>query len=486
MSVSEEGIRRFLFNAVLLAVTIVLAIWYNLSARLPCSNTLNAWVEAFSAWTTFPDQLERIFELDSFSESDDGQDPWTSGMGCIPDERSREPTGQGVARVTAANVLIVFAYAVLTYCLQWGRHPDIKRKWYDTLYFVGFILTLTALITTMGSSGRFDDNSVHLIVVQSSIALSSTAIALIMRTLLISWIRINPDEDDPSFESVASQIAGIGHAIERLRVAAKAFAVRLEALETKAQSSADEYTASLGKSTAALNETTLALKNKSAEIAAIQIDQDAIAKQIADAAEAGLRQCSASIEAFVKKTAEASERISEGAQETVEAFENRAEQIQAALERMFGELEATADRLKSLDLAKKFEQATEADFSAYRETLHAQRDGLSEAILDFQKTVSESAETQRASYESAGQFFAEVQDRLSGLEALNEAINATMDTLGASPLAPEWHRPEAERIERLTAALDALATRLDKIDSRRTGGFWSWWRRRGNSQGNAE
>ncbi|MEM6609267.1 MAG: hypothetical protein AAF689_11850 [Pseudomonadota bacterium] len=144
---------------------------------------------------------------------------------------------------------------------------------------------------------------------------------------------------------------------------------------------------------------------------------------------------------------------------------------------MFTELKSTADRLKDLDLAKRVEDAADSDFSMFKEVLTAQKDALTEAIQDFQSVIQDGANTQKSSYEEAGKFFSEVQDRLSALDALNEAINTTMDALGASPLAPEWHRQEAERIDRLTQALIAVEERLSKLEPPRRRSILSWFRR---------
>ena len=92
---------------------------------------------------------------------------------------------------TSRNIFIIFSYAVFIWLLTHGKKREEQMQWADSVYFLGFALTLVALIFALGglSENTTDVGSINqvasnappkqsdktlFLIVQSAIALSST------------------------------------------------------------------------------------------------------------------------------------------------------------------------------------------------------------------------------------------------------------------------------------------------------------------------
>lgn len=80
-----------------------------------------------------------------------------------------------------------------------GVQTDDRERWSDSIYFLGFILTLAALIVAIGGIdiGDEDNDAVQLarIVAGNAIALSSTVMGLVLRTLM-NLAFLQPEKDE--------------------------------------------------------------------------------------------------------------------------------------------------------------------------------------------------------------------------------------------------------------------------------------------------
>lgn len=471
------------------------SIFYNVTAVVEDRNWFTKSVEAIWPVQWVESRLETAFQAatkpdnisvtnDALEDPDDPEQPIPGSGNSLPD---RPSVAEDLYRVTAANIVFVTLYSAALLILCINVDHEIQRKWADTVYFLGFILTLVALIVTLGVIDRGTKDGIETVVVQSAIALSSTAFALIFRTFAVAFIRIKPDEDDPSFETLASQILGIAHAIERVGGATKSFSIKLNALEEKADGAATRYAEALGTATDAL-------QSRAADISAIEVDQHAITNQIAGAVEAALAGAEGAVQAFVDASetsaqavvtagVNAGEALTTTAQSVTAALGDSATQTNQATLRLKSAFETAANSLEKLDLAELLSQTVREDFSVFSDVLESQRQALADALDTFQTTIRNGAETQEASYREAAAFFAQVDAQASALDRLNTSIQQTMDTLGKSPLAPEWQAQEAERIASLDAALTRVADMLERIAPKpafhRVRKFIDWFRRKG-------
>ncbi len=86
-------------------------------------------------------------------------------------------------RVAVANGVFISLYWISVLTSVDSNDVPEQHKWADSVYFLGFIFTLIALITALTSIRDLDSpNAIKGIVVQNAIALSSTAFALVVRT----------------------------------------------------------------------------------------------------------------------------------------------------------------------------------------------------------------------------------------------------------------------------------------------------------------
>ncbi len=100
-----------------------------------------------------------------------------------------------VRLVTYFNGFFVTVYGGLLWLLNRTYESSTQLKWADSIYYLGFILTLVALITAFSNveSGK-DENLIKATIVQNAIALASTVWAIFLRTLWKLSIPIQRDE----------------------------------------------------------------------------------------------------------------------------------------------------------------------------------------------------------------------------------------------------------------------------------------------------
>lgn len=111
--------------------------------------------------------------------------------------------------VSLVNIAIVTLYSFVIIIWNRGQHWDDKEKWANSIYYMGFIITLFALVVALGNSVNTGKEVGAVgVVIQNAIALSSTAIGLTLRTL---WMLTKPRHVEESDEDLvilkASQVS---------------------------------------------------------------------------------------------------------------------------------------------------------------------------------------------------------------------------------------------------------------------------------------
>lgn len=148
--------------------------------------------------------------------------------------------------VTAVNCALVAFYALsifsriksLSIRLKDGGSTvrSFTPKWADSVYYLGFILTLTALIFAFAAKEyEFSDRGSVLGLTQSAIALSSTVAALIIRTIWLYSIDPEGENEESDPEHLDKEIQSLRLNIERLNQSCSDLSTELGKLREEAR-----------------------------------------------------------------------------------------------------------------------------------------------------------------------------------------------------------------------------------------------------------
>jgi len=275
-----------------------------------------------------------------------------------------------IAAVTFGNVILVTFYTVLVATtLAFSRMLRMKRmwrlpnrlafedqtnqsmfiatsrKWADSVYFLGFILTLIALVFALGQtgleSGQDGSAKIQGTIIQNAFALVSTVAALIFRVV---WIQCLPDQGEPADaveDLLRSQTEAISAALATLRG-------QTEELTTIVNGVAATVGKAMETLTPKANSAGDALDSFSTKVARVEIAEEAVT------------------EAVAKVFREAISKIDEGARTLSSAVSEGGESIR-------GSLNSVALTAKDTDL-------DEVISSAITTATHPLRDGLKEEV----------------------------------------------------------------------------------------------------------
>lgn len=115
--------------------------------------------------------------------------------------------GVGIWGITISNVIGILIYYIILKILinrnlsEFGYSE--QKKWADTIYFLGFMMTLVALIVVFNQAYYNSGGAlVALNLIQSAIALSSTAVAIFLRQFWVLSIK----EEQHDFSSLRRDI----------------------------------------------------------------------------------------------------------------------------------------------------------------------------------------------------------------------------------------------------------------------------------------
>lgn len=249
------------------------------------------------------------------------------------------------------NCVIVVAYALAVYstCASLGADMHDRIKWADSLYFLGFIITLIALVSALGNVGpdllgtaqgqnsdgespaQQSGHGVVNLIRQNAIALSSTVIALFLRTLWVLAIDDN-DPTDPSLEAeVQRQLRlsvqltrGLRDEVEALQTSVAISRRETEELATATRTSfsiyatelathtKDEIARIMGGISGSLEGLNSATETFAERLNSVELDESALSKAIAQAMSAALGEVSSSIRRVGSTASEFAQEVDNG------------------------------------------------------------------------------------------------------------------------------------------------------------------------------
>jgi uncharacterized protein YoxC len=348
-----------------------------------------------------------------------------------------------------------------------------SAKWADSVYFLGFLMTLVALIFGLAgfgpeSSPPSESNESDLaeqngvvsrIVVQNAIALSSTAAALLFRTVWILWL--SEDVDETLQEKAERQLSAslrltnqLNEEVVSLRTAVRdarneteglakdsreKYAAFANELSRKTQSEIEETFGELEEKLEPIGE---ASKDFMKKVSAIELDKDALTKAISEAMRATIDEMSDSINDISSAASAFGSEIASGTNQISESIENMSfaeiledqiasnlhpmKDVSRAFEEAFAEsMEKVRNSIFAVDEeAENFKSALRNNVTELGETNKSATD-LQNEIIENGNRLSAAIELARQKIESSlGQFeLNEVRDRLiQEIDALAEAV----------------------------------------------------------------
>lgn len=194
---------------------VFLAIGYNAKAVTPYANSANELLEQLLEYPSV--ELQRFLghNAPSLEQSATSEEASTSPNA---EPAQRLHPASDVYRVATSNIFIVFVYSALLIALDSRSARDVREAWADSIYFLGFILTLSALVAALGSVTRYSEEAALVsIIVQNAVALSSTLVALIVRTAYVLGLFRTSDET-LELETLRQSIDELGRQLASLRV----------------------------------------------------------------------------------------------------------------------------------------------------------------------------------------------------------------------------------------------------------------------------
>ena len=238
----------------------------------------------------------------------------------------------GILFVTFANVIFVAIYAYLIWksCDREGDKLSVseRKKWYDSIYFFGFLMTLVSLIIGLYISS--DGSNPQLIaskLVQNAIALSSTIAALFFRTYLTLTLVEEEISDEESF--LSKELKAMGTAVNDLGKATNRITKNMEETASSvsehtkniiaefnlfAEQSRENHKISLetlfSKVEAAFAPTAAAAKKFEEDVNSIDLDSDVLARAISSATISVLSELSSALTEMETTLQNASNKIS--------------------------------------------------------------------------------------------------------------------------------------------------------------------------------
>jgi hypothetical protein len=210
---------------VLFVSVVFLAIGYNAKAVKPYANSANAGLEELLEYPSvelqkFLGHTAPTVDPPDDSEPADSEDADSEDASTSPNTEpaQRVHPASDVYRVATSNIFIVFIYSVILIALDSRSARDVREAWADSIYFLGFILTLSALVAALGSITRYSEEAKLVsIIVQNAVALSSTLVALIVRTAYVLGLFRSSDET-LELEVLRRSIDELGRQLTLLRI----------------------------------------------------------------------------------------------------------------------------------------------------------------------------------------------------------------------------------------------------------------------------
>ncbi len=154
---------------------------------------------------------------------------------------------QKITHVTLFNSFSILVYTIIIFILNLRSGYEAKIKWSDSIYYLGFILTLVALITAFANvkEGQ-NDEIIKATIVQNAIALSSTVWAIFLRT---TWkLIIGLPQDELSYVTLlTSQYEALGKAVTSTANVFVSEAGKFSALSGQVQAAFDDIKSTIAR-----------------------------------------------------------------------------------------------------------------------------------------------------------------------------------------------------------------------------------------------
>ncbi|MDU8910803.1 hypothetical protein [Aestuariicoccus sp. MJ-SS9] len=439
----------------------------------------------------FSDMLKRV---ESTQPTQSGSDGNGANEGSGEDEENGEESEDGssgeeaetatarvdsfdIFRVTVANVVLVLGYAIIvgtTLLIQRSTiNTELYRRWSDSIYFFGFIMTLTALIVALASTAAPGSGALIGVVIQNAVALSSTVMALIARTIIILIGPVDEEEEPFTLELLQSQVnrlaEKVGEVAEKTAVLAGAVAAseaQIGQTTTTFRKSADEVSNTLSE--------------KAREIEALAIDEDALSETIARIAKLAVSRIDDEIGTVANALKDSAAEIKGGAGSLRSGFETLGTTANSAATKTGEAFDGLKTSIDAVDADEILRDGLKGTLAKVGNALDEETARLTESVNRLIEGLEASGSAQSALREDAEALVAEISERGEKLQSLNDAIEQIMDRVDNSFLDPAWHDAQGRRqkalkaeMEKLTAAIDA-ATQTRAIWMKRTGSFRDW------------
>lgn len=412
---------------------------------------------------------------------------------------TRKLVSRDVIRVTLINAIFVSIYAVLIFITTrpW-LGPEAQRKWADSVYFYGFILTLLSLIIALSSPGRYSGLGLTTVVIQNAIALSSTVLALFFRQFLVLFIRIKEDlrEDDEVLLGLKNQADETAAKLKMLCGTVSKFDTTVKKTEKAVSDSGDVFTSEVGNIAASL-------KAKADEISAIEIDKDLIAREMAKAASLALEkvqteidalanaletgtgnitdraeQIASAMNAFTTAILEGTQNsrtglsrfstvIDEGSRKADGAFDRVVKTIDSGSDQFTQGMQRFADRLGTEgleDFKSRLGSAVDdivQQFATDAERIGEAATGLVDKIKDARTPVDELNKTTSDVTAAFSNYVRKLEDNQEALDVLTAEFEKLSDALTGTVFEPDWLQTHGEKLTGLAEEMASLRTSLD-------------------------
>lgn len=514
---SDEKRRFSVSLSVAFIIFVAFAAIYNFNALIPGKDDRGHWSVSSVEWATRDASrfLERRFrnvvnskeDLEASQLAADREDL------NIPEERTRNIKQQkdldrrkkqlrgrisqrrmaDVFRVTVANAAFVTSYCAILLIFSLFQGRETRRKWADSVYFYGFILTLISLILALGNSSRFSGVNLSLIVVQNAIALSSTVFALFLRTVMVLLIQAEEDNDDvlsQRIETLAEEFNGLSKRVHVFAETVGTVGVQVgragTVFETGVTDVADK------------------LKKKAQEISDIKIDQEMIAKQMAESTKLAMGKLKEKVDALADALENGKENIVEQAKKLgreldglalvfstgagrnqaslsvlEETFIEGAQNSKAAIGTLNTEFEDGAKTIRTgveqlaakigKDAAKEFKSKLSEAMDKMVAHVDAENLRLSTAITGMSGEInklSSSVTTVKGEMAEFSVSAEALRKKLGENERALEALKNNFDSLNKSLVGtvfePDWLENHSKKLESMAVQMASLRASLDE------------------------
>lgn len=388
-----------------------------------------------------------------------------------------------VFRVTFSNLKLVVVYAVLILVLTSRLKWELCRKWFDSIYFYGFILTLLALIVALSNVSRYSGIALSTIVVQNAIALSSTITALTMRTLFVNLIPGEEPDTDDELEAVNDELRVLARNLNEISQSTLFFNDRLKSVETTIGGTADMVTTEASRVVSGL-------KDKADDLSNVEIDQKLLSAELAKAVDLALGQLSTEIESVRASIAGGSQSITDelaGVHDKVgnlntslsDAHETTTATVEAAskaVEEMMGAgvsgatsiqdaTQNVADRLADLDLAPIITERFAQLMDDAASQISTEQNALKTAVDDLLSMVQDSADGYSNTLATVEALQQRATQNADKLEKLSSAFDALTLRANGTFADPKWTTQHSQTLGNLQNTLEEVNESLVKVKS---------------------